>query len=142
MCSFMNLHLLVLLPLVLAFGSCTSNQNQKSTLFLKKVECEKYAERTRQEYRETGPLMPGGDAQTNYYVERIFYSPKKDSCVCVLGNKLEQPNGEDAYSILIVDALTKKLLLAKEYRSGDKTGLVGDVAGMADDIDMLVKRYE
>ena len=138
----MKLCSLVALLLVLAFGSCTSNQNQDSALFLKKVECEKYAERTRQEYRETGPLMAGGAAERNYYVERIFYSPKRDSCLCVLGNKLKQPNGEDAYSILIIDALTKKLLFAKEYRSGGVTGMAGDVAGMADDIEVLVKRYE
>ena len=71
-----------------------------------------------------------------------LYSPKRDSCLCVLGNKLKQPNGEDAYSILIIDALTKKLLFAKEYRSGGVTGMAGDVAGMADDIEVLVKRYE
>ena len=80
MCSFMKLCSLVALLLVLAFGSCTSNQNQDSARFLKKVECEKYAENTRQEYRETGSLMPGGVAERNYYVERIFYSPKRDSC--------------------------------------------------------------
>lgn len=42
----------------------------------------------------------------------------------------------------MIDALTKKLLWAKEYKSGDVTGVAGNVAGMADDIEAQVKRYE
>ena len=101
---------------------CSSNQNQESALFQKKVECEKYAEKTRQEYRETGPLMPGGAAERHYYVERIFYSPKRDSCLCVLGNNIKKASGEDVSEILVIDALTKKLLWAREFKSSEMTG--------------------
>ena len=43
-------------------------QNRESAVFQKRVECEKYAEKTGHEYRETAPLMPSGAAERNYSV--------------------------------------------------------------------------
>lgn len=81
--SFMKLRLLVALLLVLAFASCASNQNQDCATLLKKVECEKYAERTRQEYRETGSLMPGG-AAPNKLLRRTNLLQSEDGFVPLL----------------------------------------------------------
>jgi hypothetical protein len=130
----MKLPLLFALPLLLSFDGCMSNQNRESALFQKKVECEKYGDKTRQEFREAGPLMPGG-AKGDYYVERSFYSPARNSCVCVLGEPL-MANGELEYEIEMIDALTKKPLWSRRFKSSEV------MMGMADDIEARVKREE
>ena len=117
----------ILLSVVCLLG-CTSR------VFQRKVECEKYASRILQEYRES-PGIPGS-SPGDYYVERVFYSPKRDSCICVLGNG--HADGKDIYiyDIYIIDALTMKLLLSRRYKS------TADIQGMADDIQAQVERYE
>jgi len=125
---------MILLPMI-TIGCSRADRGASTdpTLFQKKVECEKYASKLLKEFRETGPVMPGGSGG-DWYVERIFYSPKRDSCICIIGNRTVE-KGEAVYDMQMIDALTTELLWSHRYKGGE-------VVGSADDIEAQVKRYE
>lgn len=94
-------------------------------LFERKVQCEKYAPQITQEFRDqerelyqkqhlkSEDLVPE--------IERLFYSPHRNSCVCVIHDKFFVPSDKSfIQSVYVFDVLTKEGLWSKEYFSPEE----------------------
>ena len=125
---------ILLVAALVELVGCTSYQPDHARLFQKSAECEKYANAMLTEYRETARFMPTFPERGDWYVERVFYSPKRDSCLCVLGASLPSKD-ETTYDIFLIDSLTRKLLWSRGFKGNQATT-------MADDIEAVVKSYE
>ena len=86
--------------------------SEASLSFQRKVECEKYAGQTEREF----------DANINrkegyFDTERMFYSPKRNSCVCILVyNGIAGLNKGNLFArVYVLDALTKEELGAQSF---------------------------
>ncbi len=86
-------------------------------VFQRKENCERYAIELQNQFKESGDTIPGV-TKGSYYIERSFYSPKRNSCVCVLGTKVTV-SADTAYDVYAIDSLTKKLLWSRRFTSSD-----------------------
>ena len=93
--------------------------------FDKKVRCETYASKTEQEYREADREL-GSKSDILYSVERIFYSSKRNSCICIL-RASSVVNGKRFEDVQTLDVLTKEELGFKSYSGTELNNLSRDV---------------
>jgi hypothetical protein len=91
---------------------------QSSKAFDRKVRCETYASKTEQDFKDADRELTGGKSGILYTVERAFYSPKRNSCICIL-RASSVVKGKTFETIQTFDALTKEDLGFKSY-SGDE----------------------
>ena len=129
------------IALAQCLGACRSggpaaSEAQLSKDFERKVQCEIYASKTEKEYKEFGREFFGekrsGVQSGVYSVDRILYSRRRNSCVCVL--TYTSYGGKGFESVQLLDVLTREQLWHHEYLS--------DEMGRADnDIDALSQEY-
>lgn len=94
--------------------------------FRKKVQCETYATKTEQEFKEAGRELVGGKNDILYTTERVFYSSKRNSCICML-RAFYVVKGKGFYDILTIDALTKEDLGSRSYSGDEGNNIAKDV---------------
>jgi hypothetical protein len=107
---------------------------QASKAFDRKVRCETYASKTEQEFKEAQRELTGSKNEMFYSVERIFYSSKRNSCICIL-RASSVIKGKSFEDIQMLDVLTKEDLGFKSY-SGD------ELRNLKKDVDEQVKSLE
>jgi hypothetical protein len=98
---------------------------QSSKEFGRKVQCETYASKTKQEFKEEVRELAGKN-DIFYSVERIFYSSKRNSCVCIL-RESSVVQGERFEDTQTLDVLTKEDLGFKSYSGNELDNLRKDV---------------
>jgi hypothetical protein len=106
---------------------------QSSQEFDRKARCETYASKTEQEFREATREL-GNKNDILFSVERIFYSSKRNSCVCLLRESSVVLN-KRFEEIQTLDVLTKEDLGSKSY-SGNQ------LDNLSKDVDAQVKSLE
>jgi hypothetical protein len=90
---------------------------ESSKAFDRKVRCESYSSKTEQEFKAAARELSGKN-DISYSTERVFYSSKRNSCVCIL-RASSVVKGKSFDSIQTLDVLTKEDLGFKTY-SGDE----------------------
>ena len=100
---------------------------QSSKAFEKKIQCEGYASKTEQEFRDADRELGGaGKNEIFYSVERVFYSSKRNSCICIL-RASSVVNGKGFDDVLTLDVLTEEELKYKSYSGNERDQVRNDV---------------
>jgi hypothetical protein len=99
---------------------------QSSKAFERKVQCETYASKTEQEFKDADRELTAGKSGILYTVERAFYSPKRNSCICIL-RASSVVKGKTFETIQTFDALTKEDLGFKSYSGDELRSLNADI---------------
>jgi hypothetical protein len=107
---------------------------QSSEEFDRKIRCEAYAGKTEIEFREASRELGTGKNEIFWSVERVFYSSKRNSCICIL-RASSVVNGKGFTDIQILDVLTKQDLGIKSYSRDELDKL-------REDVDAQVKSLE
>ncbi len=121
--------------------SMRASISDSSELFHRKVECEKYASKVEEQYRDIQRLGKKADLHSQeewlqqFVVDRIFYSLKRNSCVCVVSSSAATTKGFDW--VVVLDVLTKEELFNETYAPSSDGH-----AKEAKDIEEQVKRFE
>ena len=89
-------------------------------------------EGTVREYESTSPNFNKNDG--NYYVERMFYSSKQNSCICVLVYESNPLKGNLFARVQVIDALTKEELKSNMFS--------GELGKMTDFVNAQMKSLE
>ena len=94
----------------LTLTSCDTIRSIKSDIassrdFNRKVRCETYASKIEQDNK-------GSSKDESYSIERIFYSAKRNSCVCIL---IFSAQGDKLKAVQTFDVLTKEDLGTQTY---------------------------
>ena len=113
----------------LSFIGCATRdatRAQTDRIFERKVQCETYASKTEKEFKDAGRELTGGKDQGIYSVERIFYSHKRNSCVCIL-RYTSFVRGETFEVLQVLDVLTKEDLWSKSYSGAEGTKMKKDI---------------
>jgi len=87
--------------------------------FQRKIECSKYINEAEKKTEEFGKELAGDDAMHWPNMERVFYSPKVNSCVFVWSNNLVEADGYNRVDRGLNDILTGEELLRGIYIEGD-----------------------
>ena len=94
----------------------------------RKVDCEKYAGQIRSEWKDeereifvkqklrSEDLLPS--------IDRLFYSPQRNSCVCVVRDQIlvKSDHPSFLYHVFIYDVLTKETIWRKDYFDDSQVG--------------------
>jgi hypothetical protein len=111
--------LAVCVACTLMLAGCSTLRSEQSEYrsskeFSRKVQCETYASKTEQEFRDGDREWGGRPGETMFSVERSFYSSKRNSCVVIL-RETTSVRGELIEHLQTIDTLTKEDLGYKAY---------------------------
>src|ERR1700687_3419099 len=113
--------LLAVLTLAICGIACNSTKRSlgigepsRREEFDRKVRCEKYASQVRAEWKDEQRDTLVTQKLT---IERLFYSPQRNSCVCVVQDKILVESNHPSFMdhVFMFDVLTKESIWSKDY---------------------------
>jgi hypothetical protein len=152
--------LVVLLALAISGIGCDTTATKNSPArgdepsrredFERKVQCEKYASQIRTEWKdEVREILVKWKLRSEDLlptIERLFYSPQHNSCVCVVQDQifLKGDHPRVLYHVFITDVLTKESIWTKDYDensvANDEKSAANIEKDIADHVARLMER--
>lgn len=118
-------------------SASTSVVAEKNDLFEKKQDCQRYEKEISEKVKSNNFYVAKTNANSYNYLQKIFYSPKANSCLYVYLEVTYVNEKREWDSFTLVDALTNNIISSNLIKWGES-----DYPAKKQNFDDLIKEYE